>query len=359
MRIVAGVDCHKASHTVAFLNGVGQVIGRLSVDTTADGYEAALAEGARLGCTEWGLEGAGCYGYAFAVFALARGATVLEVPGAYTKRHRRHASRRGKSDATDAQAIAEVVLREPGRLPHFELAVVQRALRLRYDQRDRLVRERTRAANRLRSAAVLLGLMRLPKDITSTRAAQRLLTTAAEFRAAVPLHAAAVAVLDDIVDAAEEIVRLNAKIAAVVRELRPLVRAVAAELLDVHGVSDVVAAGLVGHAGAMHNLRNAAAFAMKCGAAPVPCSSGRNQTVRVNTGGDRQLNRLLHVVAMSQVRCADHPGRRYYERKRAEGKSHLAAMRCLKRQLATVVYYRLRAVALARADHRPDLATAA
>src|SRR5512146_2369060 len=59
-----------------------------------------------------------CDGYAFAVFALSRGATVLEVPGPYTKRHRRHASRRGKSDANDAQAIAEVVLREPGRLPH-------------------------------------------------------------------------------------------------------------------------------------------------------------------------------------------------------------------------------------------------
>ena len=40
----------------------------------------------------------------------------------------------------------------------------------------------------------------------------------------------------------------------------------------------------------------------------------------------------------------EHPGRRYYERKRAEGKTHLSAMRCLKRQLATVIYYRLTAV---------------
>ena len=53
------------------------------------------------------------------------------------------------------------------------------------------------------------------------------------------------------------------------------------------------------------------------------------------------MNRLLHIIAMAQVRAAAHPGRRYYDRKRAEGKTHLAAMRCLKRQLATIVYYRL------------------
>jgi hypothetical protein len=35
--------------------------------------------------------------------------------------------------------------------------------------------------------------------------------------------------------------------------------------------------------------------------------------------------------------------RRYYERKRAEGKTNLAALRCLKRVLAGIVYYRLRA----------------
>jgi hypothetical protein len=39
-----------------------------------------------------------------------------------------------------------------------------------------------------------------------------------------------------------------------------------------------------------------------------------------------------------------HPGRQYYDRKRAEGKTHPSAMRCLKRQLATVLYYRLTAV---------------
>lgn len=65
----------------------------------------------------WGLEGSGSYGRAFADVLLGQGATVYEVPGAFTKRHRKHASRRGKSDLLDARAIAEAVLREAARLP--------------------------------------------------------------------------------------------------------------------------------------------------------------------------------------------------------------------------------------------------
>ena len=344
MRIVAGVDCHKSSHTVLFLNAVGEVVERLSIPTTEEGYERALWAGDRLGCQEWGLEGAGCYGFALGVFAAARGLTVLEVPGILTKRHRRHGSQRGKSDDTDAKAIAEVVLREGGRLSGFHPSATQRALRLRYDQRDRYVRARTCAANRLRMAAVLIGVTALPRDITSTKAARRLATTAKCFGEEIACHPAAAALMDDLQDVAEEIVRLNEKIRVLEGRLRVLLRDVATDLLVLHGVSTVVASGLVGHAGAMTNYRNAAAFAAKCGAAPVPCSSGRHVAVRLNTGGDRQLNRLLHVIAMTQVRTPSHPGRRYYERKRSEGKTHRAAMRCLKRQLATVIYYRLRAV---------------
>jgi len=193
-------------------------------------------------------------------------------------------------------------------------------------------------------AAVLLGVMDLPTDVTATKTARRLAASARGFRQSVNLGSATAAIVDDVEDAAEDIIRLNAKIADVQRRLRPLVQEAAPSLLGVYGASVVVSAGLIGHAGDMRHYRNSSAFAAKCGAAPVPCSSGRNVAVRVNTGGDRQMNRLLHVIAMSQVMAAAHPGREYYERKRAEGKTHLAAMRCLKRQLATVMYYRLKAV---------------
>jgi len=201
-------------------------------------------------------------------------------------------------------------------------------------------------------AAVLIGVVELPRDLTSAKAARQVSASASRFRAEVPLHAAASALVDDLEDAAEAILRLTAKIRLAERQLKALTAEIGSDLMAVHGVSSVVAAGLIEHAGDLRNYRNAGAFAAKCGAAPVPCSSGRHVAVRVNTGGDRQLNRLLHVIAVAQVATTTHPGRQYYERKRAEGKTHLAAMRCLKRQLATVVYYRLSAVQarLAAAD---------
>jgi transposase len=118
-------------------------------------------------------------------------------------------------------------------------------------------------------------------------------------------------------------------------------RRIGPELLEMRGVSTVTAAGLIGHAGDLRNCRDADAFAMRSGAAPVPNASGQRQGVRVNIGGNRQLNRLLYSIALVQLRSDDHPGRKYYDRKRGEGKSAKAAIRCLKRQLATVVYYRL------------------
>lgn len=344
MRIVAGVDCHKSSHTVAFLNAVGEVCGQLTFSTSEGGYQAALALAKALGCNEWGLEGSGCYGYAFAVFAAAEGAVIFDVPGILTRRNRKHSTHRAKSDVNDARAIASIVLGEADRLAKFSHAVTQRALRMRYDQRDRLVRERTKAANRLRGAALLIGVNKLPADITATRTVTKLASCSLKLGSSVNVDVALAAVLDEIDDACETIAGLNVKIKATEAHIRPLVRGVAQKLLEVHGISDVAAAGIIGHAGDIRNCRNASAFANKCGVAPVDCSSGRSSTVRLNIGGDRQLNRLLHVAAMSQVRCAGHAGRNYYDRKRAEGKSHLAAMRCLKRTLATIVFYRLRAV---------------
>jgi transposase len=45
-------------------------------------------------------------------------------------------------------------------------------------------------------------------------------------------------------------------------------------------------------------------------------------------------------VAITQI-AHDTPGRAYYQRKRAAGKSHREALRCLKRQLSNAVYRRL------------------
>ena len=80
-------------------------------------------------------------------------------------------------------------------------------------------------------------------------------------------------------------------------------------------------------------------FARMAGVAPIPVSSGRHDRHRLDRGGNRQLNRALHVIAITRGRL-DPATRAYLQRKEAEGKTRIEAMRCLKRHLARH-YHRL------------------
>ena len=149
------------------------------------------------------------------------------------------------------------------------------------------------------------------------------------------------ALVDEIRFAVEEITALNAAMSRIEQIIRPTVERIGQDLLGVFGVGVIISAGLIGHAGNMENCRNADAFAMRSATAPVSCSSGNSRAVRVNCGGDRQLNKLIHQIAVSQIRVKEHAGRVYYDRKISEGKTPKEARRCLKRRLATIIYYRL------------------
>ena len=69
------------------------------------------------------------------------------------------------------------------------------------------------------------------------------------------------------------------------------------------------------------------------GVAPIPVVLRPTDRHRLDRGGNRQLNRALHVIAITRGR-RDPATRAYLQRKEAEGKSRMEALRCLKRHLA-------------------------
>jgi transposase len=123
------------------------------------------------------------------------------------------------------------------------------------------------------------------------------------------------------------------------RELRDLVRAHRPEMLAETGCGPLCAAILIGQTAGAERFASDAHFARVAGVAPIPVSSGRHDRHRLDRGGNRQLNRALHVIAITRGRI-DPTTRAYLARKEAEGKSRMEAMRCLKRHLARR-YYRL------------------
>ena len=82
------------------------------------------------------------------------------------------------------------------------------------------------------------------------------------------------------------------------------------------------------------------------GSCPVPASSGLvKKRYRLNRGGDRQANAALWRIALVRM-GTDQTTRDYVDRRQAEGKTKLEAMRCLKRYIAREVYNALPKTAL-------------
>ncbi|WP_371800261.1 IS110 family transposase [Streptomyces sp. NBC_01707] len=81
-------------------------------------------------------------------------------------------------------------------------------------------------------------------------------------------------------------------------------------------------------------------------------SSGKNVRHRLNTGGNRALNSVLHIIAVSQIRDGGR-GQEYYLRKISEGTTPAEARRALKLRLSHVVYRTM------ERDQRSQLASAA
>jgi transposase len=131
--------------------------------------------------------------------------------------------------------------------------------------------------------------------------------------------------------------RLDAEIAASKARIVSAVAASGTSVTELFGVGPVVAAFLIGHSGDMARFANRDHYASYNATAPVEASSGPKSRHRLNPRGNRQLNHAIHMIAIVQIRHPG-PGRQYFDRKVAEGKTNKEALRALKRQISNAVY---------------------
>ncbi len=121
-------------------------------------------------------------------------------------------------------------------------------------------------------------------------------------------------------------------------QLNELLQANYPQVLAIYGAGTISAAKLVATAGANSSrIRNEAAFAALCGAAPIPASSGKTTRHRLNRGGDRRGNSALHRIALVRMQH-DPTTQAYIARRTAEGKTKREILRCLKRAIARQAY---------------------
>jgi transposase len=136
--------------------------------------------------------------------------------------------------------------------------------------------------------------------------------------------------------------QLTKQLGDLTQEIRELASTFNTGLTAIPGVAELSAAELLAEIGDVARFRTKAQFAMANGTAPLAASSGRTERHRLNRGGNRQLNRIIHFVALTQI--SRHPkGRAYYLQKKREGKTTQEALRCLKRPISDRIFNTLRA----------------
>jgi hypothetical protein len=101
-----------------------------------------------------------------------------------------------------------------------------------------------------------------------------------------------------------------------------------------------VAARILADVGDVARFADRNRFASWTGTAPLDASSGQQIRHRLSRAGNRRANHVIHIAAVSQLRL-DSPGRAYYRRKLAAGKTPMEAMRCLKRRISDAIYRQL------------------
>jgi transposase len=118
------------------------------------------------------------------------------------------------------------------------------------------------------------------------------------------------------------------------------VRASGSQLMDLPGIGPAGAARILADVGDVRRFPDRNHFASWTGTAPLDASSGAQIRHRLSRAGNRRMNHVLYIAAFVQLRH-DTPGRAYYRRKLAAGKTPMEAMRCLKRRLSDAVYRQL------------------
>jgi transposase len=345
---VVGVDVHKYCHTAVAMDRWGKEKGKLdfSNDSLAS-YTAWLLSFGERENTLVALEDVNSYGVHLVETLSKEGFAIRYVPAILTERERKQSTKRHKSDYVDAKRVAKVILTKyEETLPakesiadEEELKLAQSLDLLLMERRD-MVKAKTALKNQLHAllhqyygdhyadpfpkafhpkavSFYLEDLTEKPKihklilGGSIERRLKRLVTLEAE--------------ITGITEVLENLAKSSAEIATLVSQI--------------HGCGLLTASSIMAELTTIKRFATKDKLAMYSGTAPIEKSSGRKQKLHTNPFGNRQLNKALHTIALSQIsRRSDNRGKVYYQKKLKEGKTKLWAMRCLKRQIINRVF---------------------
>ena len=283
-----GLDLAKNVYQVHAINGVGEVVVRKALRRVQ-----VLRFFERLDPCLVGIEACGTSHY-WAREIGKLGHEVRLMPPAYVKPY----VKRGKTDASDAEAICEAVTRPTMRYVAIKSPEQQAALAM-HRTRNLFVKQRTQVVNMIRGLLAEFGIEIRRGLEQALMHAKRIAT--GEMPVIPPLAARVIAGL------AGQVLDLQARLREIERELLAWHRSsdVAKRLATIPGVGSVSATALAASVTDPHQFRSGRQFAAWLGLTPLQHSSGGKERLgRISKMGDKYLRRLLIVGMTSLVRRA-------------------------------------------------------
>jgi transposase len=329
MTIIIGIDPHKQSHTAVALDEDDRVLGSLRIDADRTQLDRLLVFAAPWPERIWAVENANGLGRLLSRQLLDADQQVIDVPAKLSARVRALSGADHKTDDHDARSTAIAARHDRALRPvaSDDLTVL---LGLLVERRWQIVSQRQKTLCRIHDQLVALTPGGASRQLSATKAA-------VELRRLRPA--------DEVGGYRKQIARellaelriLDRKRKEIDRQLDETLEQHGTTLTQIPGIGRVGAATLVSVVGDVTRFATAARFASFAGTAPIAASSGDKVRYRLNPGGHRQVNKILHTAAKVQRRLPGE-GRDYIERRLAEGKSRAEATRALKRHLTNVVY---------------------
>lgn len=323
------------SATIEVIDGNEQLLGSGRFTTDKSGFAAMRKYVHQWSDRTWAIEGSMGVGRPLAQRLLEAGERVVDVPAKLAARARLLDTGHGrKTDAHDAHSVAAAAVRAK------ELRVLApdgqlEALRLLVDHRDQLSNQRVATVNRLQRLLAELTPGKVKKDITALQA--KAILARVRPRDVVGKTRRRVAA-----DELANLMGIEKKVKALTAEIKSIVEERGSSLMGLSGVGPVVAGRILADVGDIARFADRNRFASWTGTAPLDASSGEQTRHRLSRAGNRRMNRMIHIAATTQIRL-DTDGRAYYQRKLADGKTRMEAMRCLKRRISDAIYRQLTA----------------
>ena len=380
-RLYGGVDVGSEQHHVIIMNDKEEILYDQEVVQKFSGFHEAIEKFREIEAKEkliieFAMEGKNGYGSPFDRLLIENGFRLYNVDNLKLRRFKDVFGAEWRNDQRDAKMIAKMLqLREQvdkGKEKAFievtKMPSVNEKLKILSRYQQSLINEKTRMQNRLRKRVQEVCPDILEFGTTDSKKLLRLLLKYPDFSKYKKITMEALLKIKMIgkkqaslmidglrdiqcfqemadtyktiilsgarrvLELKEEIAMLDSKLEEL-GEQSPEVK----RLISMSGVGTKLSSRLVGEIGDIHRFEREDQLAVYCGVTCINDDSGKSKKARVVYKANRICKATMIKIAGCTIRSVPE-SKAYYEKKRAEGKKHNHALRCLARQLIKVIF---------------------